>query len=90
MKPLPLPLRKKAQTSAQRKVRFSTLLHKVFAAGWRHSWANHTVLTRPLPYKTRDTYYTQVFRSNDSAVEHIASINLQFCGRGNRVWKKLI
>ena len=86
---LPIQLRKRAKTPAQKKVRFSTLFLKAVAAGWRNSAADHTILTRPVPYKTRDTYHTWVSRNNDSATEFISAINLQFCGRGNRVWKTL-
>jgi hypothetical protein len=66
------------------------LILKAEQAGWtRSSYLGDMTLIRKVPLKTRDTYYTQVFRSNDTTLEHIAIINLQYCGKNSRVWKSL-
>lgn len=70
-------------------MKFSTLIRKAFEAGWRHSSYDPTILIRPVPFKTRPTQFTCVFRANDSASEHISQINLQHCGSNSRVWVNL-
>lgn len=67
-----------------------TPLQKALAVGWQHSSFNSTVLTRQVPYKTKETYYTTVYRNNDVATEHISQGNLQYLGKNSRVFKKLI
>ena len=87
---LPIQLRKRAKTPAQRKVKMSTLLQKAFAAGWHHSGANSTVLVRFVPWDTRETFWTSVFRGNASATEHISQINLQYLTPRSRVFRNLL
>lgn len=67
----------------------SVLIQKALAVGWRHSAMDGYTLTRPVPLKTRVTRYTSIFRSNDSATEHISCNWLRDCGKNSRVWKKL-
>lgn len=71
------------------KVRMSTLIRKALEAGWRHSACGGYTLIRPVPLKTRETYYTQIFRCNCKATEHISINWLRDCGKNSRVWKKL-
>jgi hypothetical protein len=87
---LPMQLQHKAMTRKQRSLSSADLLKKAFAAGWNYADQDSSLLIRPVPYHTRETYFTMVFRNYDSAKEHIAKINLQYCAPGSRVWKKII
>lgn len=65
----------------------SELIKQALDAGWYHTMGR--VLARPVPWKTRDTFYTWVTRSGSGAMEYVSINHLQLCGKNSRVWRRM-